>query len=61
MRKAVTLGVLALLLLVVAGLVANRTPDAPPLTTLVGSFFDADYDVTAKFVSVRKESRFVRL
>ena len=61
MRKAVTLGVLALLLLVVAGLVANRTPDAPPLTTLVGSFFDADYDVTAKFVSFRKESRFVRL
>ncbi len=61
MRKAVPLGILTLLLLVVASLVANRTPEELPLTTLVGSFFDADYDVSAQFLSFRKESRFVRL
>ena len=61
MRKAVPLGILTLLLLVVAILVANRTPDEVPLTTLVGSFFDADYDVSVQFLSFRKESRFVRL
>ena len=61
MRKAVAFGILALLLLVVAGLVANRTNEAPPLTTLVGSFFDVDYNLTAQFLSFRKESRFIRL
>ena len=61
MRKAVPLGILTLLLLVVASLVANRTPEELPLTTLVGSFFDADYDVSVQFLSFRKESRFVRL
>ena len=61
MRKAVLLGILTLLLLVVVILVSNRKPEALPLTTLVGSFFDADYDVSVQFLSFRKESRFVRL
>jgi len=61
MRKAAILGILTLLILTVANLVANRTLDPPPLTTLVSSFFDADYDVTAQFVSFQKESRFVQL
>ena len=61
MRKAIPLGILTLLLLLVAILFANRTPEALPLTTLVGSFFDVDYDVSAQFLSFRKESRFIRL
>jgi len=61
MRKAITLGILTALVLAIASLVANRTSDPPPLTTLVGPFFDADYDVTAEFLSFQKESRFVRL
>ena len=61
MRKIITLGILVLLLLVGARAWVTRTPEVPPLTSLVGPFFDANYDVAPQFLAFQKESRFVRL
>ena len=61
MRKIITLGILVLLLLIGARAWVTRTPEVPPLTSLVGPFFDANYDVAPQFLSFQKESRFVRL
>lgn len=64
MRKALVTGLVvlvALIALAVGAFMTHEPAEPPAVTTRVGPFFDAGYDVAPRFASFRKESRFVRL